>query len=48
MCKDVGPGGFVPPNKPETPPDPPQTFISAQPRLEVPLNRESEPQTSKF
>ena len=48
MCKDVGPGGFVPPNEPETPLDPPQTFINAQPRLEVPLNRESEPQTAKI
>ena len=48
MCKDVGPGSFVPPNEPETPHDPPLTFVSAQPRLEVPLTRESEPQTRKM
>ena len=48
MCKDVGPGGFVPPNDTETPLDPPQTFISEQPRLEVPLTREAEPQPAKI
>ena len=48
MCKDVGPGGFFPQNEPETPHDPPQKSISEQPRLEVPLTRESEPQTEKI
>ena len=48
MCKDVGPGGFVPPNELETSHDPPQTFINEHPRIEVPLTRESEPQTAKI
>ena len=48
MCKDVGPGGFVPPNESKTPHDPPQAFINEHPRIEVPLTRESEPQTAKI
>ena len=48
MCKDVCPGGFVPPNEPETPHDPLQAFINEQPRIEIPLARESQPQTSKI
>ena len=48
MCKDVGPGGFLPQNEPQTPHDPPQAFITEQPRLEVPIIRESEPQTAKI
>ena len=47
MCKDVGPGGFVPPDESETPHDPPQAFINEPPRIEVPLTRESEPQTAR-
>ena len=48
MCKDVGPGGFLPPNEPETPRDPPQAFINEHPRIEVPLTRGLEPQTAKI
>ena len=48
MCKDVGPGGFLPQNEPQTPHAPPQTFINEQPRIEIPLARESEPQTAKI
>ena len=47
MCKDVGPDGFVPLNESETSHDPPQAFINEHPRIEVPLTRESEPQTAR-
>ena len=48
MCKDVGPGGFLPQNEPQTPQDPPQAFVDERPRIEAPLIRESEPQTAKI
>ena len=47
MCKDLGPGGFLPQNEPQTSHDPPQAFINEHPRNEVPLTRESEPQTAR-
>ena len=47
MCKDVGPGGFVPQHEPQTPQDPPQAFVDERPRIEAPLICESEPQTAK-
>ena len=47
MCKDVGPGGFVPLNESETPHDPPQVFINEHPQIEGPLTRESEPQIAR-
>ena len=43
MCKDVGPGGFLPQNEPQKPQDPPQAFVDERPRIEAPLIRESEP-----
>ena len=48
MCKDVGPGGFRPQNEPQTAHEPPQAFINEQPRIKVPLTRESDPQTPKI
>ena len=48
MCKDVGPGGFLPEKESQTSLDPHQAFISEHPRIEVPLTRESEPQTAKI
>ena len=48
MCKDVGPGGFLPQNEPQTSHDPPQAFINEQRRMDVHLTRESEPQTPKI
>ena len=48
MCKDVGPGSFFPQNEPKTPHDPPQTFISEQPQLEVLFTCGLEPQTAKI
>ena len=47
MSKDLGPGGFLPQNDPQTSYDPPQAFINQHLRIEVPLTRESEPQTAK-
>ena len=48
MCKDLGPGGLLPQNEPQTSHDPPQAFINEQLRIDVPLTRESEPQTPKI
>ena len=48
MCKDVGPGGFLPQNEPQTSHDPAQAFTNDHPRIDVPLTRESEPQTAKI
>ena len=48
MCEDFGPGGFLPQNEPQTSHDPPQAFTNEHPRIEVPLTRESEPQTAKI
>ena len=48
MSKDVVPGGFFPQSEPQTPHDPPQAFVNRHPRLEVPITRESEPQTAKI
>ena len=47
MCKDLGPGGFLPQNEAQMSHDPPQAFINEHPRIEVPLTRESESQTAK-
>ena len=48
MCKDLGPGGFLPQNEPQTSHDPPQAFINEHPRIEGPLTCGSEPQTAKI
>ena len=48
MCTDVGPGGFLSEKEPQTSLDPPQAFINEHPGIEVPLTRESEPQTAKI
>ena len=47
MCKDLGAGGFLPQNEPQTSHDPAKPFINEHPRIEVPLTCESEPQTAK-
>ena len=31
MCKDLGPGGLLPPNEPQTSHDPPQAFKKEHP-----------------
>ena len=48
MCKDLDPGGFLPQKEHQTSHDPLQAFINEHPQVEVPLTRESEPQTAEI
>ena len=47
MCKDLGNGGFLPQNEPQTSHDTPQAFITEHPRIEIPSTREREPQIAR-